>query len=66
MEVHPVLLVDRRSNVVFEVIRGDPDMDAARDFEWLPSLGCYVIPFLGFAGGSVGVVSRVDGLGSRG
>ena len=32
MDVHPVLLVDRGSNVVLEVIGSDPDVDATGDF----------------------------------
>ena len=54
MDVHPILLVDRRSNVVLKVIGSDPDVDAAGDFERLPFLGGHVVLFLGVAGGSLG------------
>lgn len=66
MDVHPILLVDGRSNIVLEVIGGDPDMNAARDFERFPFLGCYVVLFTGAARGSLGVGLGTSGIGGRG
>ena len=64
MDIHPILLVDRRTNVVLEVVGGDPDVNAAGDIEWFPFLGCYIIPFLGTTGASLGL--GVSGFGDRG
>lgn len=59
MSIHPILLVNRRSNVVLEVIGGDPDMNVTRDFERFPFLRCYIVPFFGTTGTSPGL--RVGG-----
>lgn len=65
MNVHPVLLVDRGSNVVLEVIGSDPDVNAAGDFEWLPLLCGYVALFLSFTGGGFGIGLRLGRPGGR-
>lgn len=54
MDVHPILLVDGRSNVVLKVFRNDPDVNAARDFKRLPFLSGYITLFLGVAGNTLG------------
>ena len=66
MDVHPVLLVDRGSNVVLEVIRSDPDVNTAGDFERLPLFCGYIALFLGFAGDSLSIGLRGGGLGGSG
>ena len=66
MDVHSILLVDRGSNVVLEVIGSDPDVNAAGDFERLPFLCGYIALFLGFTGDSLGIGLRVGGLDSSG
>jgi hypothetical protein len=60
MSVHPIFLVDRGPNIVLEVIGGNPDVNAAGNFERLPFLGGYIALFLGAAGDSLGVGLRVD------
>jgi len=65
MDVHPVLLVDRGSNVVLEILGSDPDVNAAGDFERLPLLCGYVALFLGFTGGGLGIGLRLSRLGGR-
>ena len=66
MDVHPVLLVDRGSNVVLEIIGSDPDVNAAGNFEWLPFLCGYIALFLSIAGDSLGIGLRIGGLGGNG
>ena len=61
MSVHPIFLVDRGSNIVLEVIGGNPDVNAAGDFERLPFLGGYIALLLGGVGNSLGVGLRVGG-----
>lgn len=65
MDVHPVLLVDRGSNVVLEVIGSDSDVNAAGDFERLPLLRGYVALFFGFTGDGLGIGLRLSRLGGR-
>ena len=49
MNVHPILLVDWRSDVVFDIIGSDADVNRAGDFERLPLLCGHIILFLGGA-----------------
>jgi len=64
MDVHPVLLVHRGSNVVFEIIGSDPDVNTAGDFERLPLLCSHIALFLGLAGVGLGIGLRLGRLRS--
>lgn len=66
MDVHPILLVDGRTNVVLEVIGGDLDMNAARNFKRFPFLGCHIVLSIGATGNGLGVGLGIGGLGARG
>ena len=66
MDVHPILLVDGRTNVVLEVIRGDLDMNAARNFKRFSFLGCHIVLSIGATGNGLGVGLGIGGLGGRG
>ena len=66
MDVHPILLVNGRSDVVLEVIGGDPDMNAARDFKGFPCLGSHIALPLGVAGDGLRLGPRIGGLSGRG
>ena len=66
MDVHPILLVDGRSNVVLEVIGGDPDVNTAGDFERFPFLGCHIVLSSSATGGRLSVGLGISGLSGRG
>ena len=54
MDVHSILLVDGRSNVVLKVFRNDPDVNAVRNFKRLPVFRGHITLFLSVARNSSG------------